>query len=81
MVHKSLSAGMKIEEVGGYWSNRFLRFHWCMGCSLVVRSGRIDRSGHMGGQGVYGVRIVSGVAFLSAVSMCVQRDETYFLFQ
>jgi hypothetical protein len=62
LVHTSLSAGMMIEEVGGYWSNRFLHFRLCRGYSLVV-----GRSGRMEGEGVCGVRIVSGVAFLSAM--------------
>jgi hypothetical protein len=65
VVHTNLSVGMKIEEVekvvGDCLSNRFHRFRWYRGYSLVV-----GRSGHMGEEGVYGVRIVSGVAFLSA---------------
>jgi hypothetical protein len=55
---------MMIEEVEDCWSNRFLHFRLCRGCSLVV-----GRSGHMEGEGVYGVRIVSGVAFLSAIPL------------
>lgn len=66
-VHRSLSVGMKIEEVGGCLSNRCLRL--CRGCSLCLGL-VVVRSERMAVRGVCGVRIVSGVA-------CFVSDHTF----